>query len=62
MGAPLTTVALVVKALEFELIGFHSNVLPFLIVAINFSPKLSKDQDAGSIVKVEAKEACPHPL
>ena len=48
VGAPETTAALVVKALGFELIGFHEKVLPFLIVAINCSPKLSKDQEAGS--------------
>ena len=52
MGALDITVALVFKALEFELIGFHSKDCPFLIVAINFSPKLSNDHDAGSVVKV----------
>ena len=62
VGAPLTTVALVVNALGLELIGFHSKVLPFLIVAISFSPKLSKDHEAGSIVSVWEREASPQPV
>ena len=59
VGALEITTALVVKALGSALIGFHEKDLPFFTVAINCSPKLSKDQDAGSIAKVEDNEACP---
>ena len=52
VGALDITVALVFKAFAFELIGFHSKDSPFFIVAINFSPKLSSDHEAGSVVKV----------
>ena len=57
VGAFETNAALVVKALEFEFIGFHEKVLPFLIVAISCSPKLSKDQEAGSMLNVCEREA-----
>ena len=52
VGALLIICALVFKALELELIGFHEKDLPFFMVAISCSPKLSNDQDAGSTVKV----------
>jgi hypothetical protein len=57
VGALDITTALVVKALGSALIGFQEKDLPFLTVAINCSPKLSNDQDAGSIAKVEVNEA-----
>ena len=62
VGALLITAALVVKALELALIGFQENDLPFLTVAISCCPKLSRDQDAGSIVKVCDNEASPQPV
>ena len=40
---------------------FHVNVLPFAIVAINTSPKLSNDQRPGSSVILDAEAALPHP-
>ena len=40
--------------------AFHVNVLPFAIVAIKTSPKLSKDQRPGSRVTSEAEAASPH--
>jgi hypothetical protein len=45
VGAFAITVALVERALTAP--GFHENVLPFLTVAINICPKLSKDQSPG---------------
>ena len=59
VGAFEIIAALVVKALGLEFIGFQEKDLPFLTVAINCSPKLSKDQDAGSIVRVCDKDASP---
>ena len=59
VGAFVIATALVVKALGLELIGFQEKDLPFFTVAINCSPKLSKDHDAGSIVSVCDKEASP---
>ena len=41
---------------------FHVKVLPLLIVAINTSPKESKDQSPGSRVCVEAATAIPQPV
>jgi hypothetical protein len=55
-------IALVVSALGFELIGFQENDFPFLIVAINCSPKLSSDHEAGSTLRVCDKEDSPHPV
>ena len=42
--------------------AFHVNVWPFAIVAINTSPKLSKDQRPGSKVTSSADEAVPQVL
>jgi hypothetical protein len=52
-------VALVVKAEGSAFNGLHLNVLPFLTVAINICPKLSKDQDPGSNTTEEVVEAEP---
>ena len=40
---------------------FHVNVLPFAIVAINTSPKLSNDHSPGSSATEDADAAWPHP-
>ena len=61
VGAPDTTAALVIKAFGLAWIGFQENVFLFLFVAINCSPKLSRDQDAGSSTTVEVLVAEPHP-
>jgi hypothetical protein len=43
-------------------VGSQINVGPLCIVAINISPKLSSDQDAGSnLIGVCTEEDCPHP-
>ena len=42
--------------------AFHVNVLPFAIVAINTSPKLSKDHNPGSRTTSSADEAVPQVL
>tara|TARA_B100001939_G_scaffold275193_2_gene243246 strand:- start:75 stop:440 length:366 start_codon:yes stop_codon:yes gene_type:complete len=60
VGAFVTNVALVVRAFGVEAIGFHSNVLPFLTVAINICPKLSKDHAAGSKITFDVKDLSPH--
>ena len=63
VGAPLTTVALVVNALGFELIGFHSNVfLPFLMLQLIFLQNYLKTKMQDRLSKVEAKEAAPQPV
>src|SRR6056300_1190291 len=59
VGAPLTIVALVVKAFGSACIGFQEKVFPFLIVAIITSPKLSIDQEAGSMIKLLTVEGDP---
>jgi hypothetical protein len=45
VGAFEITVALFKRGVATP--GFHENVLPFLMVATNICPKLSKDQSPG---------------
>ena len=59
VGAPDKTVDLVDKAAGTACIGLHVKVLPFFTVAINVSPKLSNDHEAGSIITLDVKDVCP---
>ena len=52
------TVALVLTPVPA--LGAHEKVLPFLIVAINNSPKLSKDQFPAAISVLDVVLGVPH--